>query len=153
MYQRILVAIDGSQTSNQALQEAITLGKALHSKLRLIHVVDIIGASWYSGEFTDLQPTWDFLIKSGRELLEQASQTVTDAGVTVDSHLEEINGIGRHIAEVIIEQAGDWHADLIVLGTHGRRGLNRVLLGSVAEGVMRLAETPVLLIRSNSTTK
>lgn len=148
MYKHILVAIDGSNTSSLALNEAISLAKSLGSSLRLIYVVDIIAASSYSGEFTDLQPTWDYLIKSGRELLAQSTQMVSKAGIGVDSQLEEINGAGRHIAEAIIEQAKAWPADLIVLGTHGRRGLNRVLLGSVAEGVMRIAETPVLLIRA-----
>lgn len=146
MYQRILVAVDGSQTSDLALQEAIQLAKALGSQMRLIHAVDVVGSSWYTPDYTDPAPLWEFIRKNGEEILEQASTTVSTAGIQVDSHLEEINSVGRRTADVIIEQAKAWPADLIVLGTHGRRGLSKIVLGSVAEGVMRQAGKPVLLI-------
>lgn len=147
MYQRILIAFDGSHTSELALQEAIALARALGSTIRLVHAVDIASGAWFTDEFTNSVPIWDYMVKTGRELLDRASSAVAAAGVTFDTRLVEINSVGQRVANVIIEQAEAWPADLIVLGTHGRRGLNKILLGSVAEGVMRLADKPVLMIR------
>lgn len=147
MYQHILVAIDGSHTSELALQEAIRLAQLLGSQLRLIHAVDVVGSSWYTGDYADPTTLWDFIMKNGREILAQASASVTAAGIQVETTLEEITTMGRRIADVIVEQAETWPADLIILGTHGRRGLSKIVLGSVAEGVTHLATNPVLLIR------
>jgi nucleotide-binding universal stress UspA family protein len=147
MYKRIMVAVDGSHTSELALHEAINLAKALEGRLRLIHAVDEISTNWYAGGYANPAEIWEAMAKSGRDILEKAAATVAEAGLETDTKLIEINTPGRRIPEVIAEEADAWPADLIVVGTHGRRGLSHVFLGSVAEGIVRVSAKPVLLIR------
>ena len=136
MYRNILVAVDGSHTSDLALRQAITLAREQESALRIVHVVDEVTASWESAHdiYSDLR---EHFRKSGYAVLEEARQLAGDAGVSVDSRLLEID---------IIEEARRWRADLIVVGSHGRRGVAHLVLGSVAEGVARAADVPVLLV-------
>lgn len=145
MFQRILVPVDGSDTANHALRQAIELARANKGQLRIVHVVDEVSMT------LDVQTIMDDFIKAVREagkgILQQAVSIVRDAGLKVESQLLEITAPGKHIADVLVEDAQQWPADLIVIGTHGRRGINRLLLGSVTEKVARLATTPVLLIR------
>lgn len=147
MYQRILVAVDGSHTSELALNEAIQLAKSLNSQLRLLHAVDAIGSGWYTTDYYNPTDIWELMTKIGREILDKAAAVATSANVQVDTKLVEINTLGLRIPEVINSEANAWPADMIVLGTHGRRGLSNILLGSVAEGIVRIADKPVLLIR------
>jgi nucleotide-binding universal stress UspA family protein len=145
MFKRILVAVDGSHTSEQALQEAITLAKEPRAQLRVVNVVEEISLNWPEvGDFEALQ---DAFRKSGRMVLERADAEIRKAGMTTDTKMLEIETIGQHVADMIAAEAETWPADLIVIGTHGRRGVNRLLLGSVAESVARVATKPVLLIR------
>ena len=145
MYQKILVPLDGSATSTRGLDEAIKLAKAMGSEIRLIHVVNelMIVASYegtiYSGELVEA------LKESGRKILEQARQTVADAGVQVSTELLEAHG--GQAGTAIVHDAAQCAADIIVLGTHGRRGLSRLVMGSDAEQVVRQATVPVLLVR------
>ncbi|MFY2950534.1 universal stress protein [Achromobacter ruhlandii] len=147
MYQRILVPVDGSPTSERGLQEAIRLALLTHASLRLIHVIDemsfMLGIDVYgyaAGELLDL------LRKDGTEILQQASATVRAQGVPVDSVLYE--NLDKTVQQRIIAEAEMWKADLIVIGTHGRRGVRRLVLGSSAEGVLRTSPVPVLLVRA-----
>ncbi len=147
MYQRILVPVDGSPTSERGLQEAIRLALLTHASLRLIHVIDemsfMLGIDAYgyaAGELLDL------LRKDGTEILQQASATVRAQGVSVDSVLYE--NLDKTVQQRIIAEAEMWKADLIVIGTHGRRGVRRLVLGSSAEGVLRTSPVPVLLVRA-----
>jgi len=146
MYKRILVAVDGSRTSDIALREAINLAKSLHSQLRLVHAVDEISASWYAAGYANPAEIWDAMVKTGRDILGKDAATATGAGIEADTKLIEIDTPGRRIPEVIAEEAAAWPADLIVAGTHGRRGLSHMFLGSVAEGIARVSTRPVLLI-------
>lgn len=146
MFKRILVAVDGSATANQALQEAIKLAKEMQAQLRIVHVIDTVNINLdtefpYPGEFSDA------IVRSGEEVLRKAEVAASGAGMTVESHLIKIDTLGQRIPERIADDAETWSADLIVICTHGRRGLNRLFLGSVAEGVVRVATKPVLLIR------
>ncbi|CAB3815077.1 TRAP-T-associated universal stress protein TeaD [Achromobacter dolens] len=147
MYQRILVPVDGSPTSERGLQEAIRLALLTHASLRLIHVIGemsfMLGIDAYgyaAGELLDL------LRKDGTEILQQASATVRAQGVPVDSVLYE--NLDKTVQQRIIAEAEMWKADLIVIGTHGRRGVRRLVLGSSAEGVLRTSPVPVLLVRA-----
>ncbi len=146
MYNRILVAIDGSDTSDRALTEAMNLAKECHSSLRLIHVVDLNVAysDIASPNILDLQ---DALEAAGRNTIEKTSATVRAAGIRFDAKLATTDRLGQHIYDVIDEEATRWPADLVVAGTHGRRGIRRLLLGSVAEGLARISSKPLLLIR------
>lgn len=146
MYQRILVAIDGSVVSEQALAEAIRLAQALHSELCIVHAVDEIVYNWEAEYMlhAELVRAW---VENGRALLKRAAATARSAGVGAQTRLIEIDTPGRRITEAIAHEADDWAAELIVIGSHGRRGLNRLFLGSVAEGIMRTATKPLLLVR------
>ncbi|HZW24703.1 MAG TPA: universal stress protein [Gallionella sp.] len=145
MYQRILVPIDGSETAERALREAIKLadGKA---QLRLLHVVEEVyplDAEGYA--FIDYAALRDVARSSGERLLAKAGETARQAGAAVETSLREAEG--DRVANVIDAEARNWPADLIVIGSHGRSGFSRLLFGSVAEGVVRGASVPVLLVR------
>lgn len=146
MVSRILVAVDGSPGAARALAHAADLAKALSASLRIIHVVDI-GLMPYGPEIgIDI----DALIKSRYEaaekLLAAARDSVQASGLDVDTRLLDMATPTQHVAAAIADAASVWPADLLVLGTHGRRGVERWLLGSVAEGVARRATVPVLLV-------
>jgi nucleotide-binding universal stress UspA family protein len=146
MYRNILVALDGSHTSELALQEAIRLAKAFGAKLRLVHAVDTVNLN-IDGEFINYNEIRGAMRQSGEAVLEKALASTQDAGIEAEVRLLEIDTLGQRIPEVIGEEAQNWPADVIVIGTHGRRGISHLFLGSVAEGVVRVASRPVLLIR------
>ena len=147
MYKKILVPVDGSPTSSRGLSEAIKLAKLTGARLRLIHVVDELSfatgmeaATMATGEMIQL------LRESGQLLLKKDAARVEKAGLSVDTVL--CDSIAGRVCDHVTEQAGLWRADLIVLGTHGRRGVGRLLIGSDAEMIARLASVPVLLVRA-----
>jgi nucleotide-binding universal stress UspA family protein len=144
MYAKILVPIDGSDTALLGLNQAIELAKNQHSKIRLMHVVNetvVVDAM-----AVNLTVISERLRKSGEALLGQMASLVRDAGVEVDTVLEE--ALGGQAGPRIVEQATKWRADLIVCGTHGRRGIQRIVMGSDAEYIVRHTPVPVLLVRS-----
>lgn len=144
MYRRILVPVDGSATSQRALAEALRLGRQESAQLELVHVlgdVRLMEANSYIN-YAEIKET---MKSSGKKILAQAQAVSQQAGTPAEVQLLEANG--ERIASVIVEEARRWPADLIVIGTHGRSGFSRVLFGSVAEGVVRTAHVPVLLIR------
>lgn len=144
MYQRILIPVDGSPTSDRALQEALTLAQQQNAQLQLLHVIEEI-------HFVDIESSINYaelqeaMRSSGNKILTQAQTAVQQAGMTAETKLLEASG--KRVASVIVAEAERWPADLIVIGTHGRTGFSRLLFGSVAEGVVRTAPVPVLLIR------
>jgi nucleotide-binding universal stress UspA family protein len=148
MYKQILVAVDGSSTSDAALQQALELGREGQARLRVVHVIDspydypdaLYG--FVPGDLVELRQAWQ---KLGREVLDLALAAARLAGVEPESALLEL--AGRRVSTTIVDEAKRWGADLIVVGTHGHRGLERLLLGSVAEGVSRTAPISVLLVR------
>ena len=146
MYQRILVAVDGSSTSDRALQEAIRLAKDQHAALHIVHVVDMVPLIW-DMEYTDIEAIQRALRQTGRTIIDRARETAQSAGIEAEAQLAEIGTPGQRVAGRIVEAATAWPADLLVIGTHGRRGLDHLLLGSIAEGVARLAPMSVLLVR------
>jgi nucleotide-binding universal stress UspA family protein len=151
MYQRILVPIDGSPTSARGLAEATLLGQLTGAQLRLIHVVD--EQSFALGASQGMTLTGDvlnLLREVGAEILAQGAASVRAAGLAVDTVLKD-SFTGR-VSDLVIKEAGVWPADLIVLGTHGRRGLGRLFMGSDAETIVRSALVPVLLIRATPAT-
>ena len=146
MYEHILVAVDGSTTSDKALEEAIKLARVHKATLRLVHVVDTAMMDVDNGGLVSMHEVWDALRQGGASLLKKSEARVQEADVKADTALLETLGVTR-VATEIVDAAKKWPADLIVLGTHGRRGFVHLLLGSVAEDVVRMAATPVLLIR------
>ena len=145
MYKRILVPIDGSDTSNLALKEAIALAKDQHSTLRLFHVVDLTTA--YSAvNAPHVVEHQNALQAEGQQVITGASEPVLAAAIQFDSKC--VAAFDKRIYDLIDEEANQWPADLIVIGTHGRRGIRRLFLGSVAEGLARISSKPLLLIRA-----
>ncbi len=155
MYQRILVATDGSESSQLALAHAIDLSRDQHAKLRIVHVVDpfILPMMGTSPQVADIGPTIETPRAAGREILGQASSAARSAGITADTALIEDANDNSRIASVIASEAERSKSDLIVMGTHGRRGLSHLFMGSVAESAIHIAPVPVLLVRARPTPK
>lgn len=145
MYEKILVAVDGSPTSLRGLDEAIKLARVTRGRLMLVHVVNelIIAAEYVPSVY--YEPIFVSLRESGAKVLEQAVSVARRAEVPCEQKLVET--LGGRAADEIVKQAREWAADLIVLGTHGRRGLKRLAMGSDAELVLRQSPVPVLMIR------
>ena len=146
MFKRILVAVDASETSDLALQAAIRLASEQQASLRIAHVIDTTDINSLGAEYLDPSSMLESLAKNGQSVLDRAEAAATAAGVAVETSLVKIEAMNQRISEAIANEAEAWPADLIVIGTHGRRGLTRLFLGSVAEGAARLATKPVLLI-------
>jgi nucleotide-binding universal stress UspA family protein len=138
VYEKILVPTDGSATAILGLREAIKLARCHGARIRLVHVVDEAAAA--------AGIVMDRLRSGGESILKDAVAAVRDAGLPVDSKLLEAMGgqAGAHI----VQEAQAWSADLIVCGTHGRRGIRRAVMGSGAEYVVRHSAVPVLLVPS-----
>jgi nucleotide-binding universal stress UspA family protein len=150
MYQRILVPVDGSAISDRGLDEAIALAKVVGARLRLVHVIDELSfaiaasaSAGYMGDFVEM------LRQGGEEILAAAKAKVESAGLGVETMLRD--GFGGRVCDQVVDEAGTWRAQLIVIGTHGRRGAGRLLIGSDAEQILRLAPVPVLLVRGEGT--
>ena len=146
-YKRILVAVDGSPASNKGLREALRLAKAERASVCIVHVVDEFPAfaamdGLGAAPAVDLVPS---LREGGKRILARAKAVAAKAGVPARTVLQE--RIGGPAADRIVREARKQRADLIVLGTHGRRGMRRMVLGSDAEQVVRAAGVPVLLVR------
>lgn len=145
MYKRILVPVDGSATSARGLREALRLAKDQGARIRLLHVVDESMAIGYAESGLDLEPMIEGLVASGKRILKRSGDAAKKAGVRAESQLYE--SMAGSAATTILRDARKWRADLLVMGTHGRRGIRRVVLGSDAEHVVREATVPVLLVR------
>jgi nucleotide-binding universal stress UspA family protein len=147
MYERILVPIDGSETSNAGLREAIRLAKLTGAQVHLLHAVDdmpfVMSAEGYSAMSADVLAA---LHEAGEEVLQNGRAIVKDSGIAVDTVL--FDSLSGRLCDLVAQEARKWHADLIVLGTHGRRGVGRMLLGSDAEQIVRVAPVSVLLVRA-----
>ncbi len=145
-YRQILVPIDGSATAERALQEAIRLADG-EARLRLVYVLEEIFPLDTEGyAFIDYATLQEAVRHTGERTLDQAAKQARQSGAATETALLEAKG--ERLANVINDEARRGQADLIVIGTHGRSGLNRLLLGSVAEGVARSAPVPVLLVRA-----
>jgi nucleotide-binding universal stress UspA family protein len=146
MYSRILVAVDGSPTSEHALRHAIGLAKGLSAALRVVHVVDM-GVLPLGPELAiDIGAVTKARRTAGEQVLEKARDTCQASGMEPETRLLETETPTQRIAAAIADEAASWPADFVVLGTHGRGVMERLLLGSVAEGVARRSTMPVLLV-------
>jgi nucleotide-binding universal stress UspA family protein len=147
MYERILVPVDGSDIARRGLQEAIKLSKALGGHLRLVHVVDDSALALNPETGIAAAPLVADFAESGKEILEEARKVAVAEGVSTEVVLHE-NFTGR-IAELIVDEARKWGAELIVMGTHAQGGIRHAVLGSDAEAVLHGADVPVLLVRGS----
>jgi nucleotide-binding universal stress UspA family protein len=145
VFSRILCPVDGSPTSDRGAREATRLAAALQAELRFVSVADLhpllldLGSS-YSPE------VFDQVEAGAARTAAEAADAARAAGVPAQA--SSGRAMDARVCDVIVDEARRWNADLIVLGTHGRRGVRRLMLGSDAEAVLRQAPCDVLLIRS-----
>jgi len=145
MYKRILVPVDGSDTSNTALTTALQLARESGGSVRLLHALDELA---YLPGFEFRGNVIEIARDNAAKVLAGGVELAKAAGIPADTRL--IEAPGRRFGEVVADEASAFQADLIVVGTHGRRGLSRVLLGSGAEQVNRMAPVPVLTVRGTT---
>lgn len=148
MFTRILVPIDGSACASTAVDVAIDLAKTQGARLTFVNIVDPSKAALASMDpYGGTAVPWlEALTEDGKTLLTEATQRATRAGVGVQAtHLLTGNAIEQTVATAASEGC-----DLIVMGSHGRSGLSRLVLGSVAEGVMRETSIPTLIVHARS---
>ncbi|WER44710.1 universal stress protein [Cupriavidus sp. WKF15] len=147
MYKKILVAVDGSHCSDLALDQAIGLAATCDAELQVVHVIDN-GYLKYDMGYVDLTELRTGLIKGGQDLLAEAQEKASAKHVRCRTVMvDEILALGD-IAHQILKLVEDCGAEVVVLGTHGRHGVSRWLLGSVAENLARQCPVPVLLVRA-----
>lgn len=144
MYRKILVAVDGSPASARGVTEALRVAQAVGGQILFVHVIsepvtpDIAPSMYYDKLLESLR-------EAGTKILEEATAMARRVGVPCESKVVE--RLGGRPADEIVREARSWPADLIAMGTHGRRGLKRLALGSDAELVLRHSPVPVLTVR------
>ncbi len=143
IFQKILVAVDGEPVSAHASDVAAELAQLAGAEMAFVHVVD---SELVNAADTGIQP--DVFAASAKE---DARKLIDDFRKRLPQQMAALDfvPIGTPHTE-IVNAARDWPADLIVIGSHGRGGIKRALLGSVAEGVMRNAPCPVLVVRARN---
>ncbi|WP_115865019.1 universal stress protein [Halorussus litoreus] len=140
MYENILVPSDGSRGADRAFEQALDLADTYDAQLHLLHVIDVSGDA---GEFRPVTVVEE-LRERGEELTGDLAERAADVGVEARSDV--IRGLPHR---TILDYVDDHDVDLVVMGTHGRTGLQRYVLGSVAEKVVRLSDAPVLTVRAS----
>ena len=149
MYARILIASDGSELADRALDHGLQLAKLAGSEVTIVTVtepVTIVGGGYASiagGVVDPLPELVEAQEKAARELLQRAAKRAADQSVTAKTVLVD----NTFAAEGIVSTANDTGAELIIMGSHGRRGLNRLLLGSQTNNVLAHTKIPVLVTR------
>ncbi len=146
MYKKILVPVDGSESALRGLDEAIRLAKESGAAVRLMHAVNEFFIDVGYGMPLVTPELIESLREGGKRILNSAAAKARDRGLNPETVL--LDRLGTRVADLILDQAKEWPADLIVMGTHGRRGFSRLALGSDAEMVVRSASVPVLLVRA-----
>jgi nucleotide-binding universal stress UspA family protein len=138
----ILVGVDGSECSEVAIQEIVRT-QAKGTNVKILHVIEPLPAIESWAYAADYRSTLGAQRKEAEAFVAQAAEILRNAGFVVTTAIEE--GVAKSI---LVDTAFQWPADLVVLGSHGRKGLARFLLGSVSEGVVRHAPCSVLIVRS-----
>ncbi len=150
MYKKILIAVDGSETSKKALDAALQMARESGGKVQLLHVVNELG--YFSGHDAygaQIAELIELARQSGHKILDEAIDAATAAGVAAERVFVE--KFTETLGDIVSATATRLGSDLIVVGTHGRRGIGRLLLGSGAEQIIRFASVPVLVVRTPET--
>jgi nucleotide-binding universal stress UspA family protein len=145
MFRKILVPVDGSTTAAAGLAAAIQLAALARASVRLVHVIDAFPAAAPPLDEASWQLIVEAMRNQGQAVLDNAEGQVKAAGVPVSQTLIEFPPM--RVADALVDAAKEADCDLVVMGTHGRRGVKRWVLGSDAERVLRSAACPVLMIR------
>lgn len=149
MYKHILVATDGSELANKGLEQAVGLAKELAAKLTIVTVTDlfpsygIVVAPGLSTSPEIFEEYRDSMAEQAKAIVQQAIARARDAGLEAEGlHVEN-----QSPAVGIIDAAVTHKAELIVIASHGRRGMNKLLLGSQAAEVLSISKIPVLVVK------
>jgi nucleotide-binding universal stress UspA family protein len=144
MFEKILVTVDGSSASQKAIEKAVGIAKAFNSAVTIVSVIDSYAFSGVSVDFAYGQPEYQQAASAeSKASIAAAQQQFDAAGIGAESVVVD----GQAIFRGILETAASTHADLIVMGSHGRKGLEKLVLGSVASQVLSHAHVPVLIVR------
>ncbi|MBB5467596.1 nucleotide-binding universal stress UspA family protein [Paraburkholderia sp. CI2] len=149
MFHRLLIALDGSDTASRAFDAALTLAAESGAELQPLYVIDVPVIAYDAPGF-DPCVIHDAFIEEGKRIAADAQSRMTARGIKGTARTVEAAITGEDVAHRIVEAALEWHADAIVMGTHGRRGVQRLMLGSVAERVLRSASCPVLMVPAHA---
>lgn len=145
MYHKIMVSVDESAAAKRALQEAIMLAKLCHSVIRVVNVVDLAQFSWGGVGAMPSEEVRKAVNAAGEKGVREAQALLEQSSLQYE--IAVIESAGDKIADLLIREATEHHVDLVVMGTHGFSGFMHVLMGSVAEGVLRQSDIPVMLLR------
>jgi nucleotide-binding universal stress UspA family protein len=146
-YKRILVPLDGSRAAEAGLREAIRLASGNRdATIRLLHVLEPLPAL-QGMEVIITEALLDNMTGFGEKILQNARAVVETRGIRAETVFRKKPP--QRAADGIAAEIRRWKADIVVMGTHGRRGLTRVVLGSDAEMVVRMAAVPVVLVRGD----
>jgi nucleotide-binding universal stress UspA family protein len=147
MYKRILVPVDASPASRAGLDQAIRLAELTGGELRLVHVLDAAAhASGYETAAVYCNEVVPRMKQAGARVLDACKERCQRSGVKAEGLLLET--LANRVCDLVVAHARDWGAELIVIGTHGWRGADRLMRGSDAEQIVRLSPVPVLLVRA-----
>ena len=147
MFKRIVIPVDGSETANKALVVALQMARETGGSVRIIHVIEGTNYSSHAMQTESfVGDTMNSIRNAAQKILDEALALAQPYGVATDTKL--FDTFDGRLADAVGNAATDWQADLIVVGTHGRRGIGRILMGSGAEQIMRQAPIPVLVIRA-----
>ena len=148
MYKRIMVAVDESFMTSQVMEAAIELAKATGAQVAICHAIDetILAQREVAMMLPNSVGKTEARMRLGAQgFLDRLLETARAAGVEAEIKLVESEQ--KHVSDMLIDAAGEWQADLLVVGTHGRRGIERFFVGSVAERLVRKGQTSLLLVR------
>ncbi len=146
MYNHIIVAVDDSSTAAMGLDKAVELARLNGARLEIVHAVDESILSHITGATLGSKTAaLEALLAEGSDCLERAVTSATSQGITPVSHL--LSSETLHAADQIANHVAHTGADLLVIGSHGRRGFQHLLLGSVAEKLLRKVSVSVLVVR------
>jgi nucleotide-binding universal stress UspA family protein len=142
---KVLLAIDDSKFSEAAIRAVIAQAHAKDTEVRVLHVVEppsLLVAREMGGYDTSLEAIWDEEMKQAQALVAKTAETLRSHGMKVTTAVQQGDP-----KSMIIDASEEWHADLIVLGSHGRKALDRFLLGSVSDAITHHAHCSVEIVR------
>lgn len=148
MYKRIMVAVDESFMTSQVMETAIELAKATGAQVAICHAIDetILAQREVAMMLPNSVGKTEARMRLGAQgLLGRLAETARAAGIEVEIRLVESEQ--KHVSDMLIDAATEWQADLLIVGTHGRRGIERFFVGSVAERLVRKSQVSLLLVR------
>lgn len=145
MYKRILAPIDGSDAAQRGIDEAIALALDQRAALHFVYVIDGSMAAIDPSAFLAYDELQGALRTTGKNVLAKAQQRAAERGVEATTMLRETTS--HRAASAVVAEVKKAESDVIVMGTHGRRGFSHLVLGSVAEEVIKTSPVPVLLVR------